>query len=316
MQASVMDVTGRPPIPAMTTDAERECYYRLTREGADKGAVVELGAWMGASTAFIAAGVRDSGVPRKVQVYDKFQSKPGHARKVKAFYDKKGITDKIPTGPCLYALQQNLGPLMDHVETHHGLIEQLKWGDGPVSVLITDAPKRVPQISPVLTTFRKALRPGSIMAWQDFCHFPSYEIPACLYRIRDHLEFVEAIVPGTTLVFRVKSQWSPEEVSLDALALSKWTPAQIDEAWAYWAGAVAKEKQPLFECGEALFLCDIGYPDRAVEVLASIFEHCADEIVKKWRYLREARPDFLIRYAPLFEYLERQGVFEREAVNG
>jgi hypothetical protein len=40
------------------------------------------------------------------------------------------------------------------------------------------------------------------MAWQDFCHFPSYEIPACLYRLRDHLEFVEAVVPGTTLVFR------------------------------------------------------------------------------------------------------------------
>jgi predicted O-methyltransferase YrrM len=57
----MVSVTGVPPIPAMTTDAERECYYRLAKEAAGKGAIVELGAWMGASTAYIAAGIRDSG---------------------------------------------------------------------------------------------------------------------------------------------------------------------------------------------------------------------------------------------------------------
>jgi hypothetical protein len=34
----------------MTTDAERECYYRLAKEAAGKGTILELGAWMGAST--------------------------------------------------------------------------------------------------------------------------------------------------------------------------------------------------------------------------------------------------------------------------
>ena len=75
-QVGVMErpIVDGPPIPAMTTDAERECYYRLAKDAAGKGAVVELGAWMGASTAYIAAGIRDSGVPVKVHVYDKFQS--------------------------------------------------------------------------------------------------------------------------------------------------------------------------------------------------------------------------------------------------
>ncbi len=305
-------VTGRGLIPAMTTDAERECYYRLAKEGAGKGAIVELGAWMGASTAYIAAGVRDAGVKAKVQVYDKFQSKPGHARKVKAFYDKRGIADKMPVGPCLYALQQNLGPLMDHVETHPGLIEQMKWGAEPIAVLITDAPKRVPQISPVLTTLRKALQPGSIMAWQDFCHFPSYEIPACLYRLRDHIEFVEAVVPGTTLVFRVKSQWTADEVSLATLALSRWTFDEIVDAWSYWLPMVAPEKASLFSCGAAMFMCDIGLPAEAALWLSGVYNSDAQGIVKKWRYLREARPDFVTRYAPLFQYLEDQGVFEKE----
>lgn len=306
---------GLPRIPAMTSDAERECYYRLAKEGAGKGSIVELGAWMGASTAYIAAGIRDSGVKAKAHVYDKFQSKPGHIRKVKEFYVKRGI-GKAPIGPSLMAFRENLGRLIEYAEPHRGLIENLKWGGEPISVLITDAPKRVPQISAVLTTFRKALQPGSIMAWQDFCHFPSYEIPACLYRIRDHIEFVEAVVPGTTLVFRVKSQWRADEVSLDALALDKWTPDEIDDAWVYWTtcNQVPAEKGALFRCGRAMFLCDTKNALAAVAALADAYHDDAAAIVKKWRYLREARPDFVARYYPLFEYLEKQGVFETETL--
>jgi hypothetical protein len=294
----------------MTTDAERECYYRLVKENAHKGQVIELGAWMGASTAYIAAGVRDSGGSIKAQVYDQFISKAGHIGKVQAFYDKHGL-DKVPVGPSLQAFKDNLGPLLEYVTPHQGRIEQMTWNGEPISVLITDAPKRVPQISSVLTTLREGLRPGSIMAWQDFCHFPSYEIPACLYRIRDHIEFVEAVVPGTTLVFRVKSQWAAEEVSLDALALSRWTAEEIDDAWILWSQFVPLEKLALFRCGRAMFLCDTGRPDAALKVLGGLYD--IDSVVKKWRYLKGARPDFLKRYAPLFQYLERQGVFETEA---
>jgi hypothetical protein len=304
---------GLPRIPAMTTDAERECYYRLAKEAASKGAIVELGAWLGASTAYIAAGIRDSGVETKAQVYDKFVSRPGHIRKVKEFYSKRNI-DKAPIGPSLMAFRENLGRLFEYVEPHQGQIEALRWGDEPIALLISDAPKRVPYISPVLTKFRKALQPGSIMAWQDFCHFPSFEIPACLYRIRHHLEFVEAVVPGTTLVFRVRSQWGANEVTPNALSLNAWSVGEIDQAWAYWDSVVAPEKRSLFRCGAALFLCDIGEPDDALDYLAHTFVADASAIVKKWRYLRENRPNLVTRYAPLFQYLERQGVFETETV--
>jgi hypothetical protein len=301
-------ITGVSPIAAMTTDAERECYYRLAVKAAQQGEVVELGAWMGASTAYIAAGLRDASTNQRVHVYDQFVSKAGHKEKVKAFYDKQGI-NAVPVGPSLETFKKNLGPLMAHVEPHQGKIEQMQWGDEPIALLITDAPKRVPAISSVLTKLRKALQPGSIMAWQDFCHFPSYEIPACLYRLRHHLEFVEAVVPGTTLVFRVKSQWSADEVSLASLALSKWTVGEIRDAWGWWIleSGVPAEKIALFSCGAAMFMCDIGDTSEAVAELDSVYQRHADAIVKKWRYLKEKRPDFLTRYAPLFGYLERQG---------
>jgi hypothetical protein len=293
----------------MTTDAERECYYRLAKEAAGKGAVVEFGAWMGASTAYIAAGLRDSGVRTRALVYDHFKSKPGHIAKVKTFYQAHGI-DKVPVGPCLETFTENLGPLMDWVEPRPGKIEEISWRSGaPIALLISDAPKRVPAISAVLKELRDALRPGAIMAWQDFCHFPSYEIPACLYRLRDHLEFVEAVVPGTTLVFRVKSSWSADEVSPEALALSKWKPSEMFAAWAYWVdgGFVPDEKLGLFWCGLAMFACDVGEPDRAVAHLAEVYSDHADAITPKWKYLKANRPDFLTRYAPLFAYLGSRG---------
>ncbi len=291
----------------MTTDAERECYYRLAKFNALHGEIVELGSWMGASTAYIAAGIRDSGIERKAYVYDQFISKTGHIEKVKAFYDKEGI-DRVPVGLSFDTFKANLGPLMEFVEPHQGKIEQMAWGDEPIALLVTDAPKRVPAISAVLTKLRHALKPGSIMAWQDFCHFPSYEIPACLYRLRDHLEFVEAVVPGTTLVFRVKSQWKAQEVAMTALDLGAWTPEEIGNAYVYWHYAgVPAEKVPLFDCGAAMFLCDIGFPDRAVRLLKEIHRDFADAILPKWRYLKANRPDFRVRYAPLFAYLENVG---------
>lgn len=293
--------TGLNHIPAMTTDAERECYYRLAREAAGKGAIVELGAWLGASTAYIAAGIRDSGETARVQVYDKFESKGGHRRKVEAFYAKKGLTT-IPQGPCLEQFRENLGPLYPYTEPHRCQIENMRWRDGPIALLVTDAPKRVPAISAVLTELRKALRPGAIMAWQDFCHFPSYEIPACLYRLRDHITFREAVVPGTTLVFEVASQWRAEEVSLDTLALDKWTPAEIREAWTYWAEFVPAEKLDLFECGAAMFLVDTGHEAEAVATLRAAPK--TDAVIKKWAYLQANRPDFVRRYAALFEVME------------
>jgi hypothetical protein len=292
----------------MTTDAERECYYRLTKEAAGKGEIVELGAWLGASTAYIAAGIRDSGVQTKAHVYDKFESKIGHIDKVKAFYEKHGL-DKAPTGPCLQSFRENLGPLIEYVEPHAGQIENMQWDGSPIALMVTDAPKRVPAISSVLTKLRGALQPDSIMAWQDFCHFPSYEIPACLYRLREHLEFVEAVVPGTTLVFRVKSQWKHQEVSMAELDLGTWTVTEVEDAWDYWlTGYVPKEKASLFGCGAALFLSDIGCPAEGIAWLADIYEEDAGAILKKWKYLKSKRPDLVVRYQPLFAYLESKGV--------
>jgi len=317
MQAQLESITDAPVlpedmphIPAMTTEAERALYYRLVRENAHRGAVFELGAWLGASSAWIAAGMRDS-TGGKAHVYDRFRSKPGHAAKVAAFYANHGGEGEMVLGDCERQFRANLGPLLDHVEIHRGEIAEIEWTGGPISVLITDAPKRVPEISAVLTRLRHALLPGAIMAWQDFCHFPSYEIPACLSALGSKIEFVEAVVPGTTLVFRIVEPLTESDVSPKALDIARWHPAEVVLNWAHWLRhGVPAEKAGLFRCGASLFLCDIGEPGEALLHLRETFRDDAEAILPKWRYLRAQRPDLVRRYAPLFDFLRREGALD------
>lgn len=299
-------------IPAMTSDAERDCYYRLTKEAAGKGAVIEFGAWLGASTAYMAAAMRDS-TGGKMHTYDKFLSKQGHIDKVKEHFMKRGLDlSKAPVGDAFEQFKKNLGPLLEYVEPHKGEISNAKWDGTPIALIVNDAPKRTRVISAMLGNFRSGIHPGTVMAWQDFCHFPSYEIPACLYRLRDHFEFIEAVYPGSTLVFQVKSLWEPEEATEQALG--KWTAGETAEAWAYWLEKVHPAKREVFRCGRAMFLCDIGESGEAIEVLKQVVETRDKAVLKKWRYLHARRPDFLTRYAPLFQYLESRGVFETELI--
>lgn len=293
-----------PNIPAMTNETERLLYYRLAKECAGKGAIVELGAWLGASTAYIAAGIRDSGVKTQAHVYDRFISRPLHAEKVKAYHrEHGGEPEPMPEGDCRPQFRKNLGPLLRYVVEHKGEIAEIAWGDEPVALLITDAPKRVRAIAATLTIFGKSLRPGALMTWQDFCHYPSYEIPASLWHLREKIEFVEATVPGSTLCFRIKKQWDSAEVSEKALSIGHWTPEKVKKAWAYWLKVVPEGKRGLFMSGAALFLSDIGDKQGAKQLLAGIISDDLDAVLPKWKYIHDARPNMVARYRELFEMM-------------
>lgn len=281
-------------IPAMTTEAERRCYYRWTKEVASTGAVVELGAWLGASTAYIAAGLRDAGVATKAQVYDRFVWKPSS-------HDKKA-GGPIGMAP-LAAFNQNLGPLLAHVAVHMGELNHFAWKGGRIALLVSDAPKRIPEISRVLTAVTPSVTAGMVMAWQDFGYFPSYDIPAALMRLGDRVEFVEAVYPGTTAVFRVVTPWKAAEVSPAALSLQRWTPDDVESAWAHWRVRLPEPMRPRFDCGAAMFLCDLGAHDRAKARLTQIIAAHRAEVLPKWRYLVAERASLMQRYQPLVEVL-------------
>ena len=293
-----------PTIPALSGEAERRYYYWLARRFSGKGAIVEIGPWLGASTAYIAAGIRDSGLPAKVDVFDKFLWRVG------AGWESKEVGTRISGESFLDEFKANLGALMDFVDVHQGGINKILWERGPVELLFLDAPKRTPEISRVLTTFGSSMIPGqSVMVWQDFGHFPSYAIPASLSRLWDVIEPVHVVIPGSTVGLRVKQQWSNTQVSEEALDLQRWTPEEIDGVWEQWMSILPEKNRPLFHCGSVMFLHDIGKTQLARERLQGLFD-LDDRIVnKKWEHL--AKSSLLTRYPILFQdFYRRQGRLE------
>lgn len=297
---------GADGIPAMTTTAEREAYYRLARDLTVTGAVIEMGAWLGASTVYIAAGIKDSGASRTLHVYDRWAWDPSHTRKVKAWTkDHLGAgyrAGPIPDANSMFAtFGANLGPLIELVDVHRGEITNVLWRGGPIAMMVMDAPKRRKEISRVLTALGPSVQPGAKMAWQDFAHFPSYEIVACLHRLQDYLTFDEGIAPGTTAIFTVKRPWPASAVYEAAFSAASWSGEEIKSAWEAWTRRLPAYQRPRFRCGAALFLCDIGHASAGRALLREILAECGAEVLPKWRYLREHRGNLASRYAPLFE---------------
>jgi hypothetical protein len=300
---------GAEAIPAMTTPSERFCFYRLTRAHATRGAVVELGTWLGAATVYMAAGMRDA-VPLDVaagryhgagrmHAFDRFEFKADHVAKAGGPLDR----------PMLEQVRVNLGPLGRFVELHAGEFLRAEWSGQPIAVLVADGPKRVREFSKVWSIFGPSCLPGAITAWQDFAFFPAYDLPACFARLAQAgaVTFLEGVYPGTTAVFRVERPILPDDVDEKRLRLADWSPDEIETTWERWLTVLPAGQHPRFRVGAALFLCDRGAVRRGVDALrrtlAGLDAPSIEAITSKWRSLRATRPSWVAKYSALDEVI-------------
>jgi hypothetical protein len=275
-------------IPAMTSDAERDYYYFLALKHAGKGAIIELGAWLGAGTAAMAKGIKESGKDSKVHSYDRFRWDPrSHGPKSNGLR----VTDLFTT------YKKNLGELLAFVDPHKGEIESYSWSGEPIALMVCDAPKRLKPVAHVLSTFGPYLMPGATMAWQDFCYPPAYEIAACLYQLRDHMEFSHAV--GDTVAFEIHEPWTAKQTTIDKLDPKKWTPDNVLEALAHWRATLPHEQYICVMCGATLFLSDLGHELQGRTILRTLVK--ADpELEKGLLLIKKTRPVLANRYCGLF----------------
>lgn len=291
-----------PEITTMTTPAERRLYYHIASNHSGLGEVVEIGPWLGGSTVHIAAGLRAANTGATLHVFDKF------AWVVGANWAAKRGAD-LNRGDCFQSeFLDNLGPFRDNVRSVKSSILDMEWdagngGGGEVELLFLDAPKRVRDISKVLRLFAGHVIPGkTIMLWQDFLHFPSFEIPACLARLREYMEPVYVASPGTTVAFRVVRRWGDDEVSMDALSLRRWNSEEVEREWKEWNRIVPEEAYS-FRFGQVMFLHDIQAVDSALQKLRQFYAEDPALTASSWKKFRAT--SLLTRYAPLFEELDR-----------
>ncbi|HTW88567.1 MAG TPA: class I SAM-dependent methyltransferase [Candidatus Binataceae bacterium] len=185
---------------------ERKLLYHLSRDiYAGEGAVVDLGAFCGASTCCLAAGLRDNSrcTNYRLHSYDSFvASEPYLVEFVRSqFGETLGI------GQSFAALfRRATAEFADVIEVHEGDLLEQTWPRGvPIEILFVDAAKTLALSGKVLTEFFPHLIPGrSLVVHQDFYHPTAFYLPVVMDFLRDHFTIIET-GRDWSVVFRLDS---------------------------------------------------------------------------------------------------------------
>lgn len=182
-------------VPAMLGREERKLYYWLTSHWmAGAGDVVELGTFVGGSTAFLASGHAAAGHPGRIHAYDKFTSAEG--LKQRLLY-ANGIAP-FRGADILPLARDLLAPWAGRLVFHKGEIEVLGWDGGAIELLVVDAFKKAALVDRMTADFYPSLIPGqSALVHQDFLHWTQPWLVSQMLRLRDAVEPVAVAAPDT-----------------------------------------------------------------------------------------------------------------------
>lgn len=196
---------------------EQRLYYWLTRHQiGGPGAIVDLGAFAGGSTARLAQGLVDGGHEGVIHAYDRFTADP--RTKADHLY-RHGIAPF--EGNDIAALARRLlAPWADRIRLHPGEIQDSGWnpGDGPIAVLVLDACKRTEWTDFTAASFYPHLVPGrSVIAHQDFLQWNQFWLPPHMALMGDWFAPL-AYIPGTTVLWRCVARPDPAAMAARRVA--------------------------------------------------------------------------------------------------
>lgn len=196
-------------VPSMLNREEAQFYFWLAHRMAHvSGSMVDLGCFVGGSTAYLAQGAfaQRKGQRPRMFAYDQFHASPKVKRR--QLY-AKGISqfDGQDTLPLSKAL---LSPWSDQVVLRKGRIEDSTWSDGTISLLILDASKTSRTMDMMAQTFFPHLVPGiSVIVQQDELHWKEPWIAAQMQRLRACFEPL-CYVPGGTVAYLYTRRVAPD----------------------------------------------------------------------------------------------------------
>jgi hypothetical protein len=194
---------------------ERKLLYQLARHTyTGEGAVVELGAFCGASTCCLAAGMKDNprAAGRHVDSYDCFIANELYL----VDFIRRQFGEAFEMGQSFDALfRRATAEFADRIEVHAGdLLEQSWPSEVPIEILFIDVAKTLALSGKVLTEFVPHLIPGkSIVIHQDFYHPTAFYLPVVMDFLMDHFTIIE---PGRdwSVVFRLEKPIPQEKLQI------------------------------------------------------------------------------------------------------
>jgi hypothetical protein len=197
---------------------ERKLLYQLASHiYTGEGAVVELGAFCGASTCCLAAGLRDN--PRaaghRVHSYDRFIANEPYL----VDFIRTQFGEVLEIGQSFAAIfRRATAQFADLVEVHAGDLLEQRWpAEAPIEILFVDVAKTLELSGKVLTEFFVRLTPGkSIVIHQDFYHPTAFYLPIVMDFLSDHFTIIDA-GRDWSVVFRLETAIPREKLEIASL---------------------------------------------------------------------------------------------------
>lgn len=193
-------------IPSMLTVEELQyLIWVVATQYTGRGAIVDLGPWVGSSTAALAEGLRRSGAPaQQVHSYDLFEWRRGYMEQ----YAPEDLPEGSDFRPLLLC---NVREYQDLVDAQRMDLFSPNWRGEPIEILFVDAAKSWDLLSAILRAFGPHLVPGrSRIILQDFRFFHTYWLPLVFDSRPDVWREAEGVENGTTVSFEVlKAPFGP-----------------------------------------------------------------------------------------------------------
>ena len=154
-------------IPSTIGDRQRIALYDLGRNHTGRGCVVELGGWLGSSSAHLAQGLADVGSTAQIHCFDRFRPDAAEVEKAAA------MNLQLRKGQDTTSIfAKNVRPIYPHVTAHRTEVAKLRWSGEPIEIYVDDASKHPSIFRHSLRQLGPSLVPGvSVIALLDFWYF-------------------------------------------------------------------------------------------------------------------------------------------------
>ena len=209
-------------VPTMLSKHEQLLYYWLGAHWArGAGDFVDLGSYVGGSTACLAEGHITATLPGRIHAFDMFTS----SEKLKQRMLYSGGIDPFEGEDILPLSQKLLSPWSDRVVFHKGEITDQTWDGTPIEVLTMDASKIALKTDAMARIFFPSLIPGgSVLVQQDYLHFSQPWIAAQMELLADYVQPV-GHCPDDSMVYLCTRQIDQD--ALDHAEVGLLTDAEL-----------------------------------------------------------------------------------------
>lgn len=186
-------------LPRMLSADEQRYLIWLTQAKYEGwGAVVDLGCWLGSSSACLAEGFVRSGKAGFVHSFDLF-------RWVRGYMEKDSDLRLPDDADFMPEFERLTAPWRDRVRAQKVDLFGYQWTGGPVEILFVDAAKSWGLTNAIFRGFASAVVPGRTrVVFQDFRYPETHWLPLILGSRPDLWEELENTSDGTTSTWLAK----------------------------------------------------------------------------------------------------------------